>query len=253
MILIAGPCVIENKDVLRKTIERVLESIHNMTDVEFYFKSSYRKDNRTSFDSFEGLETHEALNMLLEIKKEYNVKLCTDIHNPIDLHLIPELLDVDVIQIPAFLAKQKRLLQIASKFCERNNKILHIKKPQFIGPEDSLNIIKNIELEMNNIFLTDRGTMLGYDKWFMDPRHVPIMKESSAKILADITHPNKNYPGDRIKNIETLGKAYLISGADGVFIETHPNCDGALCDAETMLPTNEFNRIIKELYAISKF
>ena len=245
MILIAGPCVIENKQILKETAERLLEAIEGK-NIDFYFKSSFRKDNRTNFNSFEGLETREALSYLKEIKKEYNVKICTDFHTVGQIDLVKEF-DIDVIQIPAYLAKQKSLLEYAIHIASQENKILFVKKPQFVGPEGANQIIENIKsIKDIPIFIADRGTMMGYDRMFMDPRHVPIMKESGAKVLGDITHPNKNYPGDKNKNIEVLGKSYLAAGADGIFLETHPDSKNALSDSKLMLD-NDMLDIIKKL------
>lgn len=249
MILIAGPCVIESKQILSETVEALLDSIEGK-NIDFYFKSSFRKDNRTDFNNFEGLPTREALSYLEEIKKEYNVKICTDFHTVGQIDLVGEF-DIDIIQIPAYLAKQKSLLEYAAHVARQERKTLFIKKPQFIGPDGAKQIIKNIQsLGSVPLLMADRGTMLGYDQMFMDPRHVPIMKESGAKILGDITHPNKNYPGDKNKNIEILGKAYLAAGADGLFIETHTRCEEALCDRETMLQTKYLKDYINKFMAI---
>lgn len=249
MILISGPCVIETEDILKRTVEALLEAIDGR-NIDFYFKSSFRKDNRTKFENFEGLPVREALTYLENIKNEYDVKICTDFHTVGQLDLAKEF-DIDIIQIPAYLAKQKSLLEYATHVVKEERRTLFIKKPQFVGPEDAKQIIENIQnLEDVPIFMADRGTMFGYDQTFMDPRHVPIMKESGAKIIGDITHPNKNYPGNKDKNIETLGKAYLVAGADGLFIETHTDCEQALCDRQTMLPTKFLNNYIDKFYKV---
>jgi len=249
MILIAGPCVIEKKKILKKSVESLLKSIENK-DIEFYFKSSFKKDNRTLTTGFSGLDPTKAIMLLNDIKNEYNIKICTDIHETKDFERY-DLHNVDIIQIPAYLAKQQSLLKEAASFCNMHGLKLHIKKPQFAGPIDMLNIAKNAwSYGANDIIITDRGTMLGYDKVFMDPRHVDIMKKSGFPVLCDITHPNKNYPGDKLKNIEILAKSYLAAGADGIFMETHPDCENALCDAETMLPLENVDKLIKDIYEI---
>lgn len=247
MILIAGPCVIESKEILEQTVESILETISEY-DIDFYFKSSWKKDNRTYSNLYSGLYPDDAISLLVDIKSKYKVKICTDIHLPSDLHHY-HLDSVDMIQIPAFLAKQQSLLKISSEYCNKNNKTLHIKKPQFVGPEEINNIVGNAQIYgAKNIITTDRGTMLGYDKVFMDPRHVSIMKKSGSKVLCDVTHPNKNFPGDLIENIKALGCSYMAAGADGIFLETHPNCESALCDAKTMLPCSELSDVMKEIY-----
>ncbi|MFW6046597.1 MAG: hypothetical protein ACOCP4_02260 [Candidatus Woesearchaeota archaeon] len=250
MILIAGPCIIESEDILKDTVEKLLEAIEDK-NIDFYFKSSFKKDNRTSLDGFRGLPVREALGYLQNIKKEYNVKICTDFHTIGQIDLVKEF-DVDIIQIPAFLAKQNSLLEYAKYVAQSENKKLFIKKPQFIGPDDANNIIKNIDLNEIDVFMADRGTMLGYNQVFMDPRHIHLMQESGAKILGDITHPNKNYPGSIYKNIEALGLSYMAAGADGLFLETHTKCEQALCDSQTMLPTKYLNELIEKFYGVSK-
>lgn len=249
MILIAGPCVIESEYILESTINPILEAIDGK-NIDFFFKSSWRKDNRTLINSFSGLEPKKAIEMLLKMKNKYSVKLCTDFHNSEDLEMLQ---NIDIIQIPAYLAKQQSLLKKASEFCNENNKIFHIKKPQFVGPVDVSKIVINAKsYGAKNIILTDRGTMLGYNQVFMDPRHVQIMKGlTQVPVLCDVTHPNKNYPGDNTINIISLGKAYVACGADGIFLETHPDCKNALCDANTMLPTSELNNLIGEIYVHS--
>lgn len=245
MILIAGPCVIESKDILKESVEMLLERI-NDKNIDFYFKSSFRKDNRTKFSSFSGLPEDEALSYLKDVKDEYGVKICTDFHNEDHLNY-SDTYDVDIIQIPAFLAKQKSLLEPASNKVESTGKKLFIKKPQFVGPVEMGDIIVNTGID--DVWVGDRGTQMGYNQYFMDPRHVPIMKNFGATIIADITHPNKNYPGNLTENIKTLGLSYLAAGANGIFLETHPDCQGALCDHETMLDLDKTS-IIDDFYSI---
>lgn len=248
MIIIAGPCVIESKSVLRETVEDLLKAIPNGND--FIFKSSFQKDNRTSVNNFMGLDKEEAIGFLKEIKDEYNVKICTDVHCFEDIVLLGKIIpDIDVVQIPAYLAKQLSLIKYASQFVSENDKVLHIKKPQFIPAEDMHNIIDNARyFGAKNIISTDRGTMYGPERVFMDPRHVPIIKENGVKVMVDITHPNKNYPGNNLNNAIALAKSYLSVGADGIFMETHPSCSTALCDAGTMISSKLIKNFFGELY-----
>jgi 2-dehydro-3-deoxyphosphooctonate aldolase (KDO 8-P synthase) len=248
MIIIAGPCVIENKDVLKETVEDLLESIPSSNN--FIFKSSFQKDNRTSIRNFMGLDKKEAIGLLKEIKEEYNVPICTDIHCVEDIDLLKEIIpDIDVIQIPAYLAKQLTLLKQASVFTAENGKILHIKKPQFIPAEDMRSIIENAKyFGATNIIATDRGTMYGPNRFFMDPRHVSIMKKNNdVKVVVDTTHPNKNYPGTQLENAIVLAKSYLSAGADGIFMETHPSCNTALCDKETMVSSKSLKDFFRSI------
>ncbi|MCF7870402.1 MAG: 3-deoxy-8-phosphooctulonate synthase [Candidatus Omnitrophica bacterium] len=248
MILIAGNCVIENYETLKETVEVLLEEVQDK-EIDFYFKSSFKKDNRTSIKSFSGLEEDKALELLAKIKKEYNVKVCTDVHNT---EQVDKLDFIDMIQIPAFLAKQRSLLEKVSMFAE--DRKIHIKKPQFIPPDEISFICETIEKHnrrKDNIIITDRGTLLGYDKYFIDPRHTPIMKRHCNNIVWDITHPTKN---QKFKNdVLTLGLSGIASGASGLFIETHPNCDKALCDNKTMLPLSEIKELISKTYNLWRF
>ncbi len=247
MILIAGPCVIESKDILQKTINDLLKSISDL-NVDFYFKSSWRKDNRTTTTGFSGINPQQAIDFLLDIKYEYKIKICTDVHTPEDF-IKYDFSQIDLIQIPAYLAKQHSLLKEAAAFCSKHNLGMHIKKPQFVGPEDMINIANNAwKYGADKIIITDRGTQLGYNQVFMDPRHVPIMKRCSFPVLCDITHPNKNYPGDKVDNAITLGRAYIAAGADGIFLETHPDCENALCDGQVMIPSNQLKEVIQQIY-----
>lgn len=244
MILIAGPCVIESEEELTIIIESILKSIQDK-DIDFYFKASFKKDNRTAYSSFNGLKEDIAINLLRKIKEKYHVKVCTDVHT---VSQISKLDFVDLIQVPAFLAKQQSLLlAIAEKLSGRK---IHVKKPQFIAPEEISFIaeILQTKIRKDQIIFSDRGTCLGYDKYFMDPRSIPIMKKYSDFVLWDITHPTKNYKfnGD----VEVLAASAMVSGASGLFLETHYDCKHALCDKDTMLPISRLPALINECYSL---
>lgn len=258
MKLIAGPCVVESKDILKRSVESILKATHAMVDIDFYFKSSFKKDNRTLPTNFQTIGELQAINLLLEIKEEYNVKTCTDFHSIEDIDNYGK--EVDVIQIPAFLARQNDLLTRASEFASAHDKTLFIKKPQFMSPEDVWKIFKFTEEEnipVERVFVADRGTQLGYDKVFLDPRHIEIMKSSPSglddyTVLADISHPQKNY----IKRIPShvlawrLGLSSIAAGADGIFLENHCNPSEAFCDRDTQIPTGYDQKIIKDCYQL---
>jgi len=250
MILIAGPCVIEDKLSIEDIALSIIDNIDNK-NIDFYLKSSCIKDNRTLIDSYSGVGFNEGLKILLYLKNKYKIKITTDFHNIEQIKKYGKY--VDIIQIPAFLAKQTSLLREAVK-C---NKPIHIKKPQFIGPAETKNIVNNVKKigHKKDLIITDRGTMLGYNQTFMDPRHVPIIKSNDVKMLVDITHPNKNYPmnEDKVKHTETLAMSYIASGADGFFIETHNNCKDALCDSETMYPLSNLGSLIEKSYELYTF
>lgn len=245
MVLIAGPCVIEDKNTLETVVETILETLPS--DVDFFFKSSCVKDNRTSSQNYSGVGMYEGIKLLQDIRSKYRVKITTDFHNVSDIQEFGKI--VDLIQIPAYLAQQTSISQAA---IDTTNKI-HIKKPQFLGPLEANILIKkfvSMGAKLEDLIITDRGTMFGYDKYMMDPRHFLLMKESGVKVLSDITHPNKNYPGYTEELIKILGRSAMVSGADGIFMEMHPNCSKAKCDSLTMFDSNHFSSFFKELYTL---
>ncbi|MBN2535210.1 MAG: hypothetical protein JXB88_20180 [Spirochaetales bacterium] len=247
MILIAGPCVIQNMDILKSTAESLLEVIQGK-DIDFYFKSSCIKDNRTKKESYRGVGFKTGIPMLQKVAEEYNIKICTDFHTVEQIQTYSPA--VDVIQIPAFLARQASLLEAA----DCSGKIVHVKKPQFMDPAD-INYLENYLSRSGQIFLTDRGTCFGYKNWMMDPRHVRIMrkKTSKSKILADITHPNRlteNHESELMAY--DLGVAYLSAGADGIFLETHPAPGDALCDTHNQIKTKSLGCFIENFYMTYK-
>lgn len=247
MTLIAGPCVIEDYKTLDETAQYLCNAIERK-HIDFYFKSSAVKDNRTSVSSYSGVGMEKGIKFLQQIKKSYDIKITTDFHNINDIIQFGE--EVDLIQIPAFLAKQTSLLKATALI----NKPVHIKKPQFVGPTEAFNIYQNIISQgYKKIYITDRGTMFGYNQTIIDPRHISIMKEKIPNVLVDITHPNKNYFGDVLLNSTTLAKSAIVSGADGIFLETHPDCNQAKCDSNTMIPSQYIENIIKEIYQLWEF
>jgi len=249
MTLIAGPCVIESYEILEETAQELLR-LTKYKAIDFYFKSSWKKDNRTKLQNYRGVSLRIAINYFSKLKEKYpTLKICTDFHNDFQVQMAEDFIKeyIDVIQIPAFLARQNSLLAtVASTF----NKKVHIKKPQFMDPVDidqSINMLTNIGVSLNDIFVTDRGTCFGYDNLILDVRHIPIMKNYNTKVLVDITHPNKNYfdfHEQANKYSEILGLSSLISGADGLFLETHPNPPISQCDGLTMLPLKNMGKLI---------
>jgi 2-dehydro-3-deoxyphosphooctonate aldolase (KDO 8-P synthase) len=246
MILIAGPCVIENENVLEEAADYLTNAIEGK-DIDFYFKASAVKDNRTKKENYSGVGMEKGVSMLLDIKRRWGVKITTDFHTDIDIMRYGGF--VDLIQIPAYLAQQTSMIKAAAGM----NKPIHIKKPQFLGPVEASQPVKKYRDfgSKNDVILTDRGTMFGYNQTIFDPRHIPIMLDSGANyVLADVTHPNKNYPGDVFENIVVLAKSAIVAGASGIFIETHPNCNEALCDGKTMLPLEHIEGFLEEVYSL---
>lgn len=248
MKLIAGPCVLEKFTTTYEIAEELYNILWDYADIDFYFKASCVKDNRTSTDNYNGPGFEAGINQLQIIKRDFHYKITTDFHT---INQIEKYGDrVDLIQIPAYLSRQQSLMDCAS----RTGTPIHVKKPQYLGPIETLNLINNIPTRQPNIIVSDRGTMLGYDKVFMDPRHIPILQASRAtSVLVDATHPNKNYPLGGMEMVEALVMSYIAAGADGMFIETHPTPHEALCDHETMYPLKGLGSLVRRAYELYTF
>jgi 2-dehydro-3-deoxyphosphooctonate aldolase (KDO 8-P synthase) len=246
MILIAGPCVIENKEILFKTAN-VLKRLSIKLGITLFFKSSYDKANRTSISSFRGIGIDKGLQLLSEIKKEFDVPIVSDCHSVEEIEIASTVLDV--IQIPAFLCRQTDLIISAGK----TNKIVNVKKGQFLSPWDVKNIIEKFKSTDNyKLWITERGTSFGYNNLVVDMRSFPIIHSFDHRVLFDVTHslqlPGGN--GDSTNGQRQfalpLAKAAIAAGADGLFIETHPDPKNALCDASVMLPLDEMEGFLRQ-------
>lgn len=252
MILIAGPCVVENRNCLQQTVEMLLYSIQEK-NIDFYFKSSFLKDNRTKTQNFKTIGIEKAIYLLKEIKKEFNVKICTDFHN--EKQIVEYGNGFDIIQIPAFLAQQQSILKAASISSQLYGSKVFVKKPQNLSPMNVENIVEiliDYGMSIESIIIGDRGTSFGYDSLIMDPRHLPIIKETGVKTIVDITHPQKGFSSkiDNRKLSETLALSYIAAGADGIFLETHPEVENALCDSTTMNCFSSTEKIIQASYRL---
>lgn len=248
LTILAGPCAIESQEVLNQVAEG-LKEITQRLDINFVFKSSFDKANRSSITSYRGPGLEKGLEMLLQVKKEFDLPIVTDIHSPEEAELAGKV--ADILQIPAFLCRQTDLLVAAAK----TGKIVNIKKGQFLAPLQMKNLIKKVEDSGNsNILLTERGTTFGYNNLVSDFRSVPIMQEFGYPIIFDATHsvqlPGGNGEttgGDR-RFIPILAKAAMASGANGLFFEVHPNPDEALCDGPNMIALKD----AEELFVVCK-
>lgn len=245
LTILAGPCAIESQEILNKTAEK-LKEITTKLDINFVFKSSFDKANRSSINSFRGPGLEKGLTMLEKVKKEFDIPIVTDIHTPDQAAATAEV--ADILQIPAFLCRQTDLLVAAAK----TGKIVNIKKGQFLAPEQMGPLIKKVEDSgNNNILVTDRGTSFGYNNLVVDFRGIPIMQSFGYPVVFDATHsvqlPGANgcsSGGDR-RFVPVLAKAAMAAGANALFFEIHPNPDIAKCDGPNMVALDKAEELFK--------
>lgn len=253
LTILAGPCAIESQDILNETAIE-LKRICQKLDINYVFKSSFDKANRSSITSFRGPGMEKGLEMLAEVKSKYDLPIVTDIHTPDQAKPVSEV--ADILQIPAFLCRQTDLLVAAGE----TGKIVNIKKGQFLAPQQMKSLVKKVEDSGNKrIMLTDRGTSFGYNNLVTDFRSIPIMKEFGYPVVFDATHsvqmPGSNGDstgGDR-RFVPLLAKAAMATGADVLFFEVHPDPDNALCDGPNMLAlkdAEEVFSICKEIFEV---
>ena len=245
--LMAGPCVIEGEDMAL----RIAERIRQMTDklqIPYIFKGSYRKANRSRLDSFTGIGDETALRILQKVGREIGVPTVTDIHESGEAALAAEY--VDVLQIPAFLCRQTDLLIAAAQ----TGKVVNIKKGQFLSGEAMKWAVDKVRQAGNpNVVLTERGNSFGYSDLVVDFRNLPAMRDFDVPVVMDVTHslqrPNQSsgVTGGQPALIETIAKAAIAVGADGLFIETHPTPATALSDGANMLPLDQLEALLVKL------
>jgi len=250
--LIAGPCVIEEEKMVMEIAKKIV-SITNKLEIPFIFKGSYRKANRSRLDSFTGIGDMEALKILKKVGKSYNIPTITDIHTAKEAAIAAQY--VDVLQIPAFLCRQTDLLVAAAK----TRKVINIKKGQFLSPKSMKHVINKVKESGNNtIMLTDRGTMFGYQDMVIDYRGIPTMQSFGVPVVLDITHslqkPNQNsgVTGGNPDMIETIAKAGIAVGTDGIFLETHPSPTEARSDGANMLILDKLEDLLTKLVKMRK-
>lgn len=248
--LIAGPCVIENEEMIMKVAGEIKE-ITDSFGMEYYFKASFDKANRTSIDSFRGIGIEEGLEVLQRVKDKYGLKICTDIHEPYQADIAAKV--ADIIQIPAFLCRQTDLLVAAAK----TGKIINVKKAQFLAPWDMKNVIKKLEDSGNtNIMLCERGTSFGYNNLVVDMTGLVEMKKFGYPVVFDATHSVQkpggkgNATGGNREYVEYLAKAALAVGVDALFMEVHPDPDHALSDGPNMVQLDKLEDMLKRLVKV---
>jgi len=250
--LIAGPCVVESEELIFEVAEKVA-AICKKLAIPYIFKSSYRKANRTSAASFTGLGDEDALQMIEKVGKHFSIPTVSDIHAHEEAVLAAKY--VDVLQIPAFLCRQTDLLIAAAQ----TGKIVNVKKGQFVNGESMKFAAEKIRKAGNEkVMLTDRGNTYGYNDLIVDYRNIPIMKNHGVPVIMDCTHslqqPNQSsgVTGGNPEMIETIAKAAIAVGADGLFIETHPNPSVAKSDGANMLRLDLLEPMLEKLLKIRK-
>lgn len=246
-IFLTGPCVIENAELLDVVAQRLVE-IREKLQVEVFFKASFDKANRTSLRSFRGPGLEKGLQMMADIKARYNLPLTTDIHESYQAAAAGEV--IDVLQIPAFLCRQTDLLVAASQ----TGRVVNVKKAQFLSGEDMRYPVEKCrEAGAKEVWLTERGTTFGYNNLVVDFRNLPIMSQWADRVIMDCTHSvqrpgggNGTTSGDR-QFVPAMAKAAKAFGAQGYFIETHPNPEIALSDGPNMLFLDDLETLVTEL------
>ena len=248
-LLIAGPCAIEGREISFKIAEKLV-NITSKLSIPLVFKGSYRKANRTRIDSFTGIGDQKALKILRGIGDNFDIPIITDIHSADEAKMVAEF--VDLIQIPAFLARQTDILVSAAK----TDKIINIKKGQFMSVDSMKYAVdKVVESGNNKVMITERGTQFGYNDLIVDFRGISELKKLAPTIL-DVTHsvqkPNQTsgVTGGNPEYIESLARAGIVNGVDGIFIETHTNPSKAKSDGANMLDINKLENLINNLLSI---
>ncbi len=258
LTLIAGPCVIESKELLFEVAEEV-KKISKSLNIKYIFKASFDKANRSSYTSFRGFGLKKGLQILEEVKIKYGLEILTDIHDLSQVDQVAEV--VDVIQIPAFLCRQTDLIVSAARSISKTGKCLNIKKGQFLAPWDMEQVVKKAEQaginrESKRLWITERGTSFGYNNLVVDFRGLEQLKSFGCPVIFDATH-SVQHPGGRGTSsggqrefVAPLARAAIAVGINGLFIETHPDPNNALSDGPNMIPLSSLENLLEELIQI---
>lgn len=248
--LLAGPCAIEGEEMAMRIAEKAI-TITDKLNIPYIFKGSYRKANRSRIDSFSGIGDEKALKILAKVKQEFGVPVVTDFHSAEEAEMAAAY--VDILQVPAFLCRQTDILVAAAK----TGKIVNIKKGQFLSPKAMTFAVNKVrDSGNNNVILTDRGSTFGYHDLIVDYRGIPTMQEMDVPVVLDITHslqqPNQStgVTGGKPELIETIAKAGIAVGADGLFIETHFDPANAKSDGANMLQIDLLENLLTKLVKI---
>ena len=254
LILVAGPCVIESRDLIFEIAERVKQ----MTDrlgIEYIFKASFDKANRSSGSSFRGPGVQDGLALLAEVKQRYGLRLLTDIHESHQAAPVAEV--VDVLQIPAFLCRQSDLLLAAAEATAGTDKVINVKKGQFLAPWDMAQVVTKLrDAGAQHIWLTERGSSFGYNTLVVDYRSLPQLRDLGCPVIFDATHSVQqpgglgSSSGGQREFVGPLARAAVAVGVDGLFLEVHPDPEKALSDGPNMVPLHRLEALLEQLLAI---
>lgn len=251
-VLICGPCVVENEDICFE-IGETMQRISSNLEIPYIFKASYKKANRTSVNSFKGIGDKEGLDILKKIGKELQVPILTDVHEVHEVNMASK--SVDILQIPAYLCRQTELLIAAAK----TGKFVNVKKGQFMSANSIGFSLEKVRSTGNmNVMVTERGSMFGMEDLIVDFRGIPIMKSFGAPVIFDVTHalqkPNQSsgVTGGTPEFAETMAKAAIAAGVDGLFFETHPKPSKALSDGSSSIPLKKMQSLLEKLVRLRR-
>ena len=254
LILVAGPCVIESRDLVFEIAERV-KQITDRLGIDYIFKASFDKANRSSGSSFRGPGVSDGLAVLAEVKQRYGLRVLTDIHESHQAAPVAEV--VDVLQIPAFLCRQSDLLLAAAAATAGTDKEINVKKGQFLAPWDMAQVVKKLrDAGAANLWLTERGSCFGYNTLVVDYRSLPQLRDLGCPVIFDATHSVQqpgglgSTTGGQREFVAPLARAAVAVGVEGLFMEVHPDPDKALSDGPNMVPLHRLEALLEQLLAI---
>ena len=254
LTLVAGPCVIESRDLVFEIAGRV-KQITDRLGIDYIFKASFDKANRSSGSSFRCPGVHEGLEVLAEVKQRYCLRVLTDIHESQQAAPVAEV--VDVLQIPAFLCRQSDLLLAAAAATAGTDKVINVKKGQFLAPWDMAQVVKKLrDAGAENVWLTERGNSFGYNALVVDFRSLPQLRDLGCPVIFDATHSVQQpgglgtATGGQREFVAPLARAAVAVGVDGLFMEVHPDPEHALSDGPNMVPLHRLEALLEQLLAI---
>ena len=252
LLVFAGPCVIESEQLVMDVSGRLAEMAAEF-GIALVFKSSFDKANRTSIHSYRGPGLEQGMEILAKVREKSGLSITTDVHEPHQCE--PAAAVCDVLQIPAFLARQTDLVHAAALATAKRQGVVNVKKPQFVAPEDMVHVVRKCEESGNpNVLLTERGTTFGYGRLVNDFRAIPIMQSLGTPVVYDATHsvqlPGGSTTGGQREMVFPLARAAVAAGCDAVFFETHPNPDKALSDGPNMVRLDDVPRLLHQLLAL---